>query len=69
MNITSRPIIPGTLKVIENLQGHGVRRYTIVGLIERHTDTDLLNYCGYTPEFGGYVRRGEGAAYVDVYTD
>jgi hypothetical protein len=69
VNITSRPIIPGTLKIMEALQSYGVRRYVITGPVENYTDRDLLNYCEYTPEFGGHVRRGEGMAYVDVYTD
>jgi hypothetical protein len=69
VNITSRPILPGIFQFSEGVQGHCIRHFTLTGPIAKYSDTDLLNYCGYSPELGGYVVRGFGVAHVAVHTD
>lgn len=67
--ITSRPILPGTFQCVEKSPGYAHRTYLLTGPVEQFSDRDLLNYCEWTPEFGGSVERMPGVAYCKVYTD
>ena len=48
---------------------YATRRFFVRGPVQKFTDTELLELCEYTPEFGGRVARGPQSAIVIVHTD
>ena len=69
MSAQSSVVLPNTLRQIAHESRYGRRVYTLAGA-ERYTDRALLEYCDYTPEFGGTVERlPNGDVRVSVYTD
>lgn len=61
-------VLPGTVQHLGHRTDVGKRVYVLHEL-EPHTDQALLNYCEYTPYFGGEVKRIEDRTEVTVYTD
>lgn len=53
----------------ERAQGYAHRRFVVSGPVDRYTDTELLEFCDYTPYFGGRIHRATGSAIVIVHTD
>lgn len=68
-NTTNAAPPPGTFQLVEKPQGYAKRRFLLTGPTEQYSDNQLLEYCHYTPEFGGFVERMPGVALVTTYID